>query len=175
MKAFTDSSFGINVNLSYLDALDEESANNNVNNLSGNKMEQALRTETEVLELQIAILTQIDELNTAFTDAKEPYEGDSCWNLTFPATLASELDDLVEETPKTIDTIVKLEDLSTQFDEAGSSQAQLQVLQQFSNLQTSGALSGQTAVIQYEYYLNSQLKNEVKEFKEAIEDEEASC
>ncbi len=174
-ESFTDPSFGINVNLSYLDALDEESANNaDTGAVAGNKIEQALRTETEVLQLQIAILTQIDELNTTFEDAREPYEDDSCWNLTFPASLGSTLTDLVEDTPKTIDTIVKLESLSSQYEDAGSSQEQLSVLKEFTNLQTSGKLSGQTAVIQYEF-MQTQLQTQVEEFEEEIEDEEASC
>ncbi len=173
--SFTNSSFGVDVNLSYLDALDEESANNAASGaVAGNKIEQALRTETEVLELQVAILTQIDELNTAFEDAKEPYEDDSCWNLAFPATLASTLDDLVEDAPQTINTIVKLEDLSSRYEDANSSQEQLQILQEFTTLQTSGALSGQTAVIQYQY-LQSQLADETSEFEEEIEDEVTSC
>lgn len=173
--SFSDNSFG-DGSSSYLDVMQQESdESGNVGDITGNKIAQALRTETDVLDLEDQILAQLDELTTAYTDAKEPFEGDSCWDLEFPASLGDTVDELVERIPETIATIIKLEDLSNHYDEAGSSSEQLQILQEFTALQSSGAIAGQTAFIEYQYYINNELKNQVEDFQQEIEDELTSC
>lgn len=172
---FTENSFGLTANLSYLDAMKEESAQNSSSGLTGSRIQQALATETEVLELEVAIVTELDAISTLFTDAQEPFEGDSCWDLDFPAKFTTKVNQLVAQVPETISTVITLEELSEQYEAASSAQQQVQILTRFTNLQSQGLISGQTAVIEYEYYLNSQLKSEIEEFEEKIKDEEESC
>jgi hypothetical protein len=173
---FSDMTFGASVNLSYLDAMDEEAQESwGGGQQSGGRIEQALVTETKVLEAQLAILTELDAINTAFEDAKEPFEGDSCWNLTLPSKFSSKLNELVEDIPKTISAVVDLEELVTAYEAASSAQAQLDVLNQFTAMQSNGSISGKTGLIEYEYYLKNELKEEIEDFEEKIKDEEESC
>jgi hypothetical protein len=173
---FSDNTFGASVSLSYLDAMDAEAQESwGGGQQTGSKIEQALVTETKVLEAQIAILTELDAINTAFEDAKEPFEGDSCWNLALPSEFSTKLNDLVEDIPKTIATIVELEQLVEDFEAASSAQAQLNVLNRFTTLQSNGSIAGKTALIQYEFYLDSELDGKIEDFKEKIKDEEEGC
>jgi len=173
---FADTTFGASGSLSYLDAMDAEAQEDwGSGGSTGNRIEQALVTETKVLELELAILTELDAISTAFEDAREPFEGDSCWNLTLPSQFTSKLNELVADVPTTINTIVDLEELVTAYESASSAQAQLAVLNQFTTLQSNGLISGQTAVIQYEYYLNNELRGMIEDFEEEISAEEESC
>lgn len=173
---FSNGSFGASASLSYLDAMDEEAQESwGGGQQTGGRIEQALVTETKVLEAQIAILTELDAINTAFEDAKEPFEGDSCWNLTLPSEFSSKLNELVADVPTTISTIVELEQMVTAFEAASSAQAQQGILNQFIALQSNGSLSGKTGLIQYEFYLNNELGDKIEAFEEKIQDEEEGC
>ena len=79
------------------------------------------------------------------------------------------------QVPITVTSVVTLQDLSTKYEEADSSREQLSLLKQFADLQGEGVLGGQGAVIEYDYYLNSELKELIKSFIEEIEDEENAC
>lgn len=173
--SFTANVYGTGGNLSYLDAVREERANTQPGQTGGNKIEEALRIETQVLELQLAIVTELDQLSTEFLDAREPFEDDSCWALEFPESLSDKLDELLVEVPETIGAVVKLEALLENYDENAGAQAQMQILQQLSNMQRDGELSGRTAVIQYDFYLKSELRSEATKLREDIDDEVDSC
>jgi len=142
---------------------------------SGSRIEQALRTETQVLELQLAVISELDEISNAFIDAQEPYENDSCWNLDLPEAFTDKLDELVAEVPTTVNTVVELEEMLENSQDSESSQGQLQTLQQLSRMQSEGKLSGRTAVIELQNYLQNDLRPKIKEFEEALQDEEDSC
>lgn len=174
--SFSVNEFGASGELSYLDAVRAEQPNGaGGGGVAGNRIEDALRTETQVLELQLAIVTQLDEISTTFLDTREPYEDDSCWDLEFPETLTDKLDELLEEVPATIENVVTLESLLDAYTKATNPAGQLSALRQLSDLQSNGTLSGRTAVIQYDFYLKSELKSEITTLEEAIEDAEDSC
>lgn len=174
-SSFSNNTFGSGGNLSYLDAIREESANKKSNSVGGNKIQQALTTETKVLELELAILEEIDEIVTLFEDTKEPYATDSCWNLELPDVLTDTLDELVVQVPITVSSVVTLQKLNEKWASTTSSSGQLDLMQQLSALQSEGLLQGQTALVEYDYFLNSELKEFVADFKKAILAEENSC
>lgn len=174
--SFSVNEFGASGELSYLDAVRAEQPNGSSGGgVGGNRIEDALRTETQVLELQLAIVTELDEISTAFLDAREPYEDDSCWDLEFPESFTDKLDELLEEVPVTIENVVTLESLLEAYTKGTTPAQQLTPLRELSNLQSNGTLSGRTAVIQYDFYLKSELKTGITELEEAIEDAEDSC
>ncbi len=172
--SFSANVYGSSGDQSYLDAVRQEQTNTG-SGASGSKIEQALRTETQVLELQLAIIQELDAISNTFLDTREPYESDSCWNLDLPEEFSDKLDELTEDVPNTVEAVVTLEAMLEAYEENTSSQGQLQILQQLSRMQTEGQLSGKTAVIQYENYLRNQLRSDIDEFEEEIEDEEDSC
>lgn len=173
---YSNNSFGSSGNLSYLDAVAQESFNNSKRNQAGdNKIEQALITETRVLELELAIITEIEEVITLFTETRNPFESDSCWNLEIPIELVDTLDELTEKIPVTVSTIISLQDLSAQFDEATLASQQLRILQNLSSLQTAGLISGQTAAVEYDYFLNFELKEIIRIFTNDIQNEKNAC
>ena len=173
--SFSVSEFGVSGSLSYLDAISEEQAANTSMGAGGNRIEQALRTETQVLELQLAIVTELDGISAAFLEAQEPFEDDSCWNLDFPASLSDKLDELIAEVPTTIETVVALESLLEEYQQSNDPSSQLSALRKLSQMQSEGVLAGRTAVIQYDFYLKSELRSEVEDLTEALEDEIDSC
>jgi len=166
---FANLSFGAEGNLSYLDAVRKEQSNGG--GASGNRVEDALRSETQVLELQLAIIQELDAVSTAFLDAQEPFEGDSCWNLDFPEEFTDKIEELTEKVPLTVDTVVTLEAMLTEYKEGKESET----LQKLSRMQAEGKLSGRTAAIQYENYLRNQLRSAIEDFETQIEDEIDSC
>jgi len=168
--------FGADGASSYLDAIRQESSNTQQGSSgTGGRIEQALRTQTRALDLQLDIVSAIDEVSKVFQKAHEPHANNSCWNLVFPRSLEEKLAELLKEVPQTIETIIALEELSKQYKAANSPTAELEILKEFSVLQTGGLLSGQTSVIQNEFYLNNELKSVIETFKKDIIAEEKSC
>jgi len=174
--SFSANVYGTSGNLSYLDAVREERENtNNSAQVGSNQIESALRTEAQVLELQLAIVTALDEVSTYFLDEREPYEDDSCWQLEFPVALTDTLNELLEEVPATINTVVTLEALLETYEKSENTTAQMNALRTLSEMQRNGDIAGRTAQIQYDFYLKSELRTEVRDFVEDIDDEVDSC
>jgi hypothetical protein len=165
--------FGSDGSESYLDAVRKEQGGGSSG--GGNKVEEALRIETQVLQLQMGIVKEINDTAKAFIAAQEPYEGDSCWDLEMPEEFEDELDDLVKKIPATVKTVATLTEMAKAYKDADSPQEQMEVLQQLSSMQSSGALSGRTAAIQYENYLRNELLPQIREFEDDIEDQVDSC
>lgn len=171
-----NASFGVSGNLSYLDAIQEEGVNNSQTGLgNGNKIQQALITETKVLEMQLAIVTQVDDVVTLFEEKREPYKTDACWNLVLPTKLSTTLSDLLVQVPKTVETVITLQELSDEYDNTSGTSGQLKLLQQLTSMQSNGSLGGQASVVKYDYFLNSELKKLIDDFIKEIAAEEKSC
>jgi hypothetical protein len=174
--SFANNSYGADGSSSYLDAMGQESATmNGSTGAGGNRIEQALKTESRVLELELDITNKIDDLVAEFNDAQEPYADDSCWDLDVPASITAKLQEMVDGMPDTVTAVLALEDLSKRYDEAKTTQAQLGVLKEFTALQGSGALQGQTGVIKNEYYLNTELESIKTSFEKQIDAEVKAC
>jgi hypothetical protein len=174
--SYADNSYGADGTSSYLDAMAEESANmGSTTDAGGNKIEQALKTESRVLELELDITNAIDDLVAEFNDAQGPYAGDSCWDLDVPSSITDKLQEMVDSMPDTVTAVLALEDLAKRYDEATTTQEQLDILQEFTSLQGSGGLQGQTGVIENEYYLNTELESIKADFEQQIEDEVNAC
>jgi hypothetical protein len=174
--SFSSNSFGSNGNSSYLDAVAEEGVrNSNSTQIGGNKIQQTLETETNVLELQLEIVDQIEAVTVLYTDAKEVFEDDSCWDLEIPTNLSNALEELLVQVPKTITTVLALQELSNAYTNATDAQTQSALLQQLTSLQSAGEVLGQTAIMEYQYYISSELQNTINAFIEDISDEEDAC
>jgi len=174
-SSYSVNSFGISGNMSYLDAVRQESAQQRPNQVGGNRIQQALITETKVLELELEIIEEVDAITTLFEETREPYENNSCWNLALPEELGDTLDELLVTVPSTVSTVVTLQDLAAKYASTTSASGQLGLLQQFSALQSEGLIQGQTALIEYDFYLKTELKDLIDTLTEAIEDEENVC
>lgn len=174
--SFSNNTFGASGNVSYLDAVAQESIKNNQISAAGeNKIRQALVTEIKVLELQFAIVKEINTSLALFDEAKKPFANDSCWSLEVPTKVQDTLDELTVKVPVTASAVAKLQDLSDKFDASTLASEQIQLYQQFTTLQTGGLISGQTAVIEYDFFLNSELKRILDTFKKDIISAEKSC
>lgn len=174
--SFGDNTFGVSGNLSYLDAMAEESANSTTSGTAGgSKIEQALVTETKVLNLQLAIVETVDAAIALFENAFTPYASDSCWKLEIPDKLSDTLDDLTKKVPTTVSTVLALQDLSEKYDAATSAQEQLELLEEFTSMQSNGLISGQAAAVQYDYLLNSDLKKIIDQLKKDITAQVTKC
>lgn len=172
----SDTTYGVNGDLSYLDAIVEEGEiNSEVDDTTGNQIEEALVTETRVLELQLAIVEEIDAVLSVFEDAYTPFAGDSCWSLEVPEKLSETLNDLLAKVPTTIAVVTALQDLVAQLEEANSDSAQLEIFMNFTSMQEEGLITGQAALIEYDLLLNSELKEIIEAFEQDIEDAKASC
>jgi hypothetical protein len=165
--------FGAEGEESYLDAVRKEQGGGSVG--GGNKIEEALRIETQVLQLQLGIAKEITDIGKAFIAAEEPFEGDSCWDLELPEEFEDQLDSLTKKVPATVKTVATLTEMVEAYKKADSSQEQMEILQQLSKMQSSGTLSGRTAAIQYENYLRNELLPAIEEFEEDIKDQEDAC
>ena len=132
-------------------------------------------TENKVLQLQISINAAINDDVTLFDDTRKPYASSSCWKLQIPSELSAALNDLLKQVPKTASTVLTLNKLSDQYDQANSTSAQLQTLQQFATLQSNGSIGGQAAVVKYDYFLNTTLKQLTDQFKKDIATQKNSC
>lgn len=174
-SAFSNNSFGVSGNLSYLDAVSEETANTKPIQMGGNRVQQALTTETRVLELELAIIEEIDAVKKTFDEAHEPYENDSCWNLEMPTELEDTVANLLVHVPETVTAVIELQELAERYETSNSSSAQLNILKELSAMQAAGQLSGQPAVIKYDFFLNSDLKEIIDAFEKDIEKVENSC
>jgi hypothetical protein len=175
-SSMSANSFGASGELSYLDAIKEERANAaGPTSATGNKIEQALRVETQVLELQLAIVTELEDITSEFLEVEEEYEDESCWDLEFPETLEEELDDLSEQVPKTVSSVITLDSMLRAYKKDTSTAGQLNILKQLTAMQSEGKISGRTAVIQYEYYLGTELPTLIDDLLEDIEDAEDAC
>lgn len=174
--SFSANSFGANLNLSYLDAMDIEAQQKVTSGGAvGGRIEQALVTETKVLEAQVNTLQALESVNALFEDTKEPFEGDSCWDLSYPTSFTAKANELISGSEKTIAAIIKLQQLAEAYESTSGAQAQLAILNEFTQMQSTGALGGQTALIEHEYYLRNTLAPTIEAFTERIEDEETSC
>jgi hypothetical protein len=172
---WTNNSFGADGNSSYLDATAEEDQGNATGDTSSDAVERAFDSETEVLELQMTIIAEIEEVNSLFESEREPFADDSCWNLDVPGEFTDKLEELLVEIPETLNTLIALEGLVTALEEANSTQEQLPIFTELSRMQSEGLLGGQTAVIEYEYYLNTELRPLIQEFEADIESEVDGC
>jgi hypothetical protein len=172
---FSNNTFGTGGNLSYLDAIRQEQASKQSNSVNGNKIQQALATETKVLELQLAIVDIISTTTTKFASSSKPFIGKSCWDLTLPDALSKTLSEVSAKLPKTVGTVITLQDMAETFASTTDSGGQLALLQQLSALQTQGLLSGQAAAIEYDFFLNSELKVFIADFKKKIAEEVKGC
>jgi hypothetical protein len=173
--SFSNNSFGSSGSLSYLDALKEESATTKVGGVGDNKIQQALVTETKVLELELAIIEKVDEVTKLFTNSKLPFTNNACWKLTMPAKLSETLDELTLRIPQTVTAVASLQELAEQYKAATDATVQLDILQQFTELQLEGGVTGQTALIEYDFFLNTELKDTIAAFKKALTAQELSC
>lgn len=172
---FSANTFGAGGNLSYLDAVRQESAQQKLNTTKGNKIQQALNTEEKALQLQLKITEEIDSVLTFYEDSRRPYVTNTCWDLAVPTELTTIFNDVVRKVPTTVSTIVVLQDLSRKFASSTDAEVQLELMQQFTALQSEGLLTGQTAVIEYEYFIQTELKAIIAELKKNIELEKKSC
>ncbi len=172
---FTNNSFGTNGNLSYLDAIREEQANKQTTGVNGNQIQQALATETRVLELQLAIVDAISTTTALFASSSEDYIAKSCWDLDIPDALSTTLVQISAKLPTTIGTVITLQDMVEEFASSTSAAGQSQILQELSSMQSQGILSGQPAVVEYDYFLNSELKPFIVDFKKKIAAEVKGC
>jgi hypothetical protein len=173
---FSNNTFGSGGNLSYLDAIKQESVNKKPGSgVNGNKIQQALATETKVLELQLAIVDTISTTTNFFASTSEPFIGKSCWDLTLPDALSTTLVQLSAKLPTTIGTVIALQDMVEEFASTTSAAGQLRLLEQLTGLQSQGLLSGQAAVVEYDYFLNSELKVFIADFKKKIIEEVKGC
>jgi hypothetical protein len=173
---YTNKTFGTNGNLSYLDAIRQEQAQKNQNGTpGGNRIVQALATETKALELQLAIVEQISTTTAYFEKQQEPYKSKSCWDLSIPTTLSTTLTQISTRLPATISTVITLQEMADQFNETTDTAGQLGLLEQLSNMQSQGLLSGQTAVVEYDYFLNSELKPFIIDFRKQVASEVRGC
>ncbi len=173
--SFSNNSFGTSGGLSYLDALKEESAAKKTTTVGDNKIQQALVTETKVLELELAIVDKIDGVTKLFAEHKKPFASSTCWKLTLPTKLSDTLDELTLKIPKTVSGVTTLQDLAEQYKNVTEPSAQLGILQQFTTLQTEGLVTGQSALIEYDFFLNTELKDTIATFTKAITAQELSC
>ncbi len=172
---FSNNTFGTGGNLSYLDAVRQEQANKQTNSVNGNKIQQALATETKVLELQLAIVDIISTTTAKFASSSKPFIGKSCFDLTLPDALSTTLTQVSAKLPKTIATVLTLQDMAETYASTTSSGGQLQLLQQLTALQSQGALSGQAALIETDFFLNSELKTFIADFKKKLAEEVKGC
>lgn len=174
---FSNNTYGANGNLSYLDAVRQETKNITIGQTpqGGNQIQQALATETKVLELQLAIVDVISTTTKQFASTSKPFVGKSCWSLTLPDTLSKTLTDISAKLPKTISTVITLQDLAEKYASSTSAAEQLQFLQQLTALQSQNLLSGQAAVVEYDYFLNSELKTVIADFKKKLKAAVVGC
>ena len=128
-----------------------------------------------MLELQLAIVDEISKVTTLFGSSSRLYAGDSCWNLTLPDALSGTLTAISLKLPTTISTVITLQDLTETYATTTSAAGRLALLEQLSALQSEGLLSGQAAVVEYDYFLNTELKTFIVDFKKKITDEIAGC
>lgn len=173
--SFSDNSFGASGSLSYLDALKEESAATKSSAIGDNKIQQALVTETKVLQLELSIIEKIDEVTKLFTESKKPFATNACWKLTLSTKLSETLDEMTLRIPQTVTAVTKLQILAQKYKESTEASEQLDLLQQFTEMQTEGQVTGQTALIEYDFFLNSELKDSIATFKKALTAQELSC
>ncbi len=173
--SFSNNTFGASASLSYLDALKEESAASGIRAVRGGKIKQALATETKVLELQLAIVDNISKVTSQFATTSVPYVGNSCWDLKIPTALSDTLGQVSTRLPTTIATVMVLQDLATKYASTTSSSEQLQLLEQLASLETEGLLSGQAAVVELDYFLTSELKVFIADFKKQLAAEATAC
>lgn len=175
-STYTDNSYGSSGTGSYLDSIGQESTNLSQSTTpGGNQIQQALVTETNVLQSELAIVSAVDDVTTTYNDAKKPYASSSCWTLAVPTQLTSTQNTYVAKVPVTVQTVLTLQNLSDQYDKATGSSQQLQLLQQLTQMQTSGKLEGETAVVQNDYLLNSTLKPIIDTFKLDIKKQQQTC
>lgn len=175
--SFTTNTFGTDGNSSYLDAVQAQSAQTAQasTQTNGNQIQQALVTETQVLQSQLDIVKAIDDATTAYTDAKGPYASSTCWTLQIPKTLTDTINQYVTQVPKTVQTVVTLQNLSDQYDKATDAATQLQLLGQLTQMQSNGTLQGEAAVVQNGYILNGTITDTITAFKKDIQTQVDSC
>ena len=172
---WSNNAFGPGGTSSYLDATADEEQGNATGDTSSDAVERAYDSETEVLQLQMTIIAEIEEVNTLFETEREPYASDSCWNLDVPDEFTDKLSELLVEVPETLNTLIALEGLVTALEDANSTQEQLPIFTELSRMQSEGLLGGQTAVIEYEFYLSTELRPLIQEFVADIEAEVEGC
>jgi hypothetical protein len=92
-----------------------------------------------------------------------------------PTILSDTLDKLTLTIPKTVSGVAALQELATQYKATTNASTQLDILQQFTALQTEGLVSGQSALIEYDFFLNTELKEAIATFKKQLTAQELSC
>ncbi|MFM2381645.1 MAG: hypothetical protein RLZZ76_412 [Candidatus Parcubacteria bacterium] len=172
---FSNNSFGTEGNLSYLDAIRQEQVAGANQAVGNNQIQQALITETRVLDLQLAIVDVVSTTTTSYASARAPYKTNSCWDLALPESFATTLTQMQQKMTTTIPTILALQTMAEQYASSTSSNVQLNLLQQLSVLQSQKKLSGQSTVVELDFFLNSELKPFITEFKRKIATEVQGC
>jgi hypothetical protein len=172
---FSNNTFGTAGNLSYLDAIRQEQANKQKQNLGGNKIQQALATETRVLELQLSIVESISTTTRLFASSSAPYLGRSCFDLTIPTALSNTLSEISAKLPTSISTVLTLQDMAEEFASTTDTTGQLRLLEQLSTLQSNGLLNGQAAVVELDFFISSELRPFLADFRKKIAEEVKGC
>lgn len=169
---FSDFSFGESGGLSYLDAMQQDPSTAAV---SKKGLESALQTEYAILELNLELIGMVDDVEEIYDDAKASFEGDSCFNLSFPSILTQERAISLNEVKDSLDIITTLESMIEEYDQSQSTQRQNAVLSAFTQMQSAGELSEPSDISTLEVLIGEEIEPRIEKFGENLDDEVNSC
>ncbi len=164
LLGLSDRTHGAGGNQTYFDAIRNDPTNGATNSqTSDNPIGRALATETRVGTAEIGIVNAISNLTRCSPDVVLPPELRGV---------------LTEFTPKVIATgevVVQLSDMALAYANSTSAADKGRLLSRLEAMRTDGKLSGLPIALEYEQFLNVDLKNYITAFKADTNYVEVSC
>ncbi len=157
-------------NLSYLEAIESEG----VGNLSrSNPIRAALDKENQVLALENSIISRISNAVGLASSGRSSYPG--CFNVSIPSRLSEMLANTSANRNQTVLLIDQLNALNTRFLAASTSDARMQVADEYVALEQSGMFSRNLTATQYQLMIELDLNPRLDEFQREISGEINRC
>ena len=164
LLGLSDKTHGAGGNQTYFDAIRNDPTNGTTNaQTSDNPIGRALATETRVGTAEIGIVNAVQNLTRCSPEVVLPPELRGV---------------LTEFTPKVIATgeiVVQLSDMALAYASSTSASDKGRLLTQLESMRTDGKISGLPIALEYEQFLNVDLKNFIAAFKKDTNYVEVSC
>lgn len=167
---YSNSNFGPGGDQSYLDALGEEGTGSDS---VTNPLEAAVLREEEHVDLQSEAVSIVNDVEAAL-EAAENQHG-SCIGLSFPESLEDERDEAITAIITSNEAIPILITLRDRFASSTDPQEQLDIINTYEQLQSSGVVTAVSENNLLEVHIDFELSEEVNDFRTQINNRRRAC